>query len=132
MSNSGEPQTCSCGFIAEKVILYAPQVFISKDVHYRSPIDDRPITSAQARLEDMARNGCQEYDPGMRVDYDRRQKTSEAALEKSFDDLVDREVATMSADKLGRLANEVSGGMTAEPIRITPNVKPLQVELNRS
>lgn len=32
---------------------------------YPSPIDGRPITSRQARKDDLARNGCVEYEPSL-------------------------------------------------------------------
>ena len=32
---------------------------------YKSPIDGRPITSRQARRDDMKRNGCVEYEPSL-------------------------------------------------------------------
>ena len=68
-----------------KRFLPLPMVFVQPDICYTSPIDERPITSKQARIEDLARNGCREYDPGMRQDYDRRVKDSEDRTEKAME-----------------------------------------------
>ncbi len=39
---------------------------IIRDIpEYRSPIDGRPITSRSHRREDLARNGCIEWEPGI-------------------------------------------------------------------
>ena len=52
--------TCSCYLPATKVFLTAPMGFVQADVCYDSPIDGRPITNRQARIEDMKRNNCNE------------------------------------------------------------------------
>lgn len=125
-----EPQPCICGRIAKKKISL-PMVFIQADISYRSPIDDRPITSMKARIEDLARNGCSPYDPEQKTDYNRRHKESEEKLEKAVEETVERELATMPTRKREKLEAELQGGMTAEPIRTTPNVKPLIKEIQK-
>jgi len=97
----------------------APMIFVSQDVCYDSPIDGRPITSRAARLDDMARSGCIEYDPEMRKDADRRVKEQEAELDRSVDDYVEREFATMPVRKKEALAAEMQQGITVEPVRQT-------------
>lgn len=106
-----------------------PMIFVSPDVHYQSPIDGRPITSMAARKEDMARSNCIEYDPMMRQDYTRRIEREDAALETAVSDTVDAEIARMPARKRENLEAEMVGGMDLTAERITPNVKPLRVEL---
>lgn len=114
-----EPQNCECGSPSTKVIT-APMLHIPGEIRYESPIDGRPITSAAARAEDLARSGCVPWEPGIRQDGERRQKQAEDALERSIDETVEREFATMPPKKLEKLAAELQGGLTAEPTRMTP------------
>lgn len=118
-SELDKPQFCECGEIATRQFR-PPMIFVQKDICYDSPVDGRPITSKQARLEDLKRHGCVEYEPGMKQDQDRRMKESEIALDKSVDATVEREVALMPAHKKEQLVAELHGGVTAEPVRITP------------
>ena len=119
LANYAEPQRCQCGREGRKLF---PRVHLirTKDIHYDSPIDGRPITSEAARREDLARSNCQPYDPEMKTDYNRRSKDSETALEKAFDDTVDREIAAMPARKREKLEAELAGGMDVAPARFTP------------
>ena len=105
-------------------------VFVSQDIRYDSPIDGSPITSKQARIEDMKRSGCIEYDPGMRQDYERRGKESEAKLEKIFDASIDEALAQMPSRKREQLEQELAGGATAEPVRVTAAAKPITTEVS--
>jgi len=115
--------TCECGAIARQVIT-VPRVIIPSHMSatglssYHSPIDGRLISTQQQRREDMARNDCVEYDPGMRQDVDRRVIADEIALDKAVDDTFDREIASMPAIKRERLDAEMSAGMVAEVARI--------------
>lgn len=95
----------------------APMGFVQRDVCYDSPIDGRAITNKHARIEDMRRAGCVEYDPGMRQDYERRIEREQASLEAKVEETVDREIASMPAVKKERLQAEMEGGLTAEPVR---------------
>lgn len=92
---------------------------VQPDICYDSPIDGRPITNKYARLEDLARNNCREYDPGQRQDYDRRVSQAEEDLEKAFERSIDMEIAKMPARKREKLQAELEGGATVEPIRQT-------------
>lgn len=114
---------CTCGESAQQIIVDAPMVVIPEHMRwnaqaYTSPIDGRPITTKRQRIEDMARNECIEYEPGMKQDADRRVIESDKELDKLVDDTIDREIATMPAVKLERLDAELTAGMTAEPIRL--------------
>ena len=102
-----------------------PMVFVQGDVCYDSPIDGRPITNRHARIEDMKRSGCVEYDPGMKQDATRRAAQQEAALEKSIEKTIDREIATMPGRKLEKLAAEMEGGMSVEPQRLNAPAAPI-------
>ena len=50
-----------CGEKTQKVILTAPVGYVHS-VSYTSPIDGRPITTKQARIEDMKRNNCRPWE----------------------------------------------------------------------
>ena len=122
------PQTCGCGASSRRIISL-PMIHVKPDVHYKSPIDDKPITSMAARKEDMARSGCIEYDPEMKTDYSRRIERDEKSLEASVDYSVDSAIANMPAIKREKLESELNAGFDVTPERITPNVKPLKVEV---
>lgn len=94
-----------------------PMAFVQRDVCYDSPIDGRPITNRQARIEDMKRANCVEYDPGMKQDHERRIRESDAALDKRVDQHVDREVALMPTRQREKLAAELKHGAVADIVR---------------
>lgn len=117
-SELDELQACVCGRPATRVIC-APRIFVAPDICYDSPVTGKPITSKQARIEDLARTESVEYDPGMKQDYQRRVQESERQLDKSVDEHVDRAIAQMPARKLERLVAEVASSDLATA-RVTP------------
>ena len=50
-----------CGERTEKVILNAPMGHVV-NIHYTSPIDGKPITTKQARIDDLKRNNCRPWE----------------------------------------------------------------------
>lgn len=117
LAGTGVPQTCECGGIAEKIYLKMPGTVFLPDVCYDSPIDGRPITSRKAREEDMARNGCVEYDPEMRTDQSRRVAAEEAALDRKSDEHVEQFITELSAVKRENLVSELESGVDAQITR---------------
>lgn len=115
-------EVCDCGLVAPRVIC-APMVFVAPDICYDSPIDGRPITSMQARIEDLARAECVPYDPGMKQDYQRRIQRGEAELEAKIEATVEAEIERMPTEKRERLHNEMLGGMEAVPERRTADIR---------
>lgn len=114
---------CDCGQSAEQILTAPTLVTIQPDICYDSPIDGRPITSWDARQEDLKRNGCFAYDPEQKTDYLRKQRESEQALDQSIEGELDRSIAKLSGDQRRRLANEMlDGGLTCEVERSTPHV----------
>lgn len=105
------------GMRAEKVFLKAPVGFVQKDICYDSPIDGRPITSKQARIEDLARSGCVEYDPGMKQDAARRRVAAEERLEAAVDETVEAAIEVMDSRKREKLGQELHAGATVEVTR---------------
>jgi len=104
------PQICECGADSRRIISLPRLVVTAPDVHYDSPIDGRPITSMAAHRDDLARNGCQLYDPEMRKDADRFVKQKDAELDRSIEASVEKAIEAMPAHKRERLAKELSGG----------------------
>lgn len=113
--------TCSCYLPATKVFLTAPMGFVQADVCYDSPIDGRPITNRQARIEDMKRNNCIEYDPEMKKDAARRLSDGDAALENAVGESVDAAIAAMPARKREKLESEMNAGADTVFERRTAN-----------
>ena len=108
-------------FEAGKRVIYAPMVFVQKDICYDSPVDGRHITNKFAREDDLRRNNCIEYDPGMKQDADRKQKEQDAALDASIDKYVEKKFETMPSYKKEKLVNELSSGVDVQPVRLTAN-----------
>lgn len=121
-------QTCDCGAEGRR-ILSLPMLKISQDLCYDSPIDGTPITSMKKRQWDLARSGCQPYDPEMKKDADRFRQREQESLEKAVDETVERAFEAMPAVKKERLANELLGGADATPERVTPAAKPITTEI---
>ena len=109
---------CDCGAIGMQVIT-APAVFASRDICYDSPIDGRPITSMRARLDDLARNDCIEYDPEIKKDHARRIEREQLRLEKSVDETVEAAIEAMPSRKRERLEQELKAGADCLPERQT-------------
>lgn len=114
-------QKHECGGAMERVFLRFPFATIQEDICYDSPIDGRPITSKQARLEDLARADCVPYEEGIRQDQERNKRESEERLERAVDQTVEKEIALMPARKREKLTAELEGGLTAAPTRMTPH-----------
>ena len=111
-----EPQVCECGMSATKIIT-PPTVFASKDICYDSPIDGRPITSMKARLDDLARNNCTEYDPEIKKDYTRRIEREQLQLERSVEATVEATIEKMPVRKREQLETELRSGADVGPER---------------
>lgn len=115
---------CHCGNDAEQVITQAPYTIIPEHMRwnaqgYESPTTGAKITTKKQRIEDMARSGCIEYDPGMRQDADRRVKEHDAALDRAIDETVEREFESMTTLQKERLCAEMTAGADAEYTRLT-------------
>jgi len=109
---------CECGAVATQIISAPLLVKASADVCYDSPIDGRPITSWQARREDLARNHCRPYDPEMKKDAERFREDSRAEIDKAIDATVEEAIEKMPSSKRSQLASElVEQGLTMETVR---------------
>lgn len=117
----GTIQACEV-CVAELEIYWrrAPMGFVQKDICYDSPIDGRPITSKTARTEDLRRNECVEWDPGMKQDAERARREREASLARAVDSSVDEFVATAPARKLEKLEQEIRAGVSVDVERASP------------
>lgn len=109
LSQFHEVQFCLMhGLPMERVIGAPLTVKVAPDLCYDSPVDGRPITSHQARIEDLARNGCIPYDPDMKQDVERRHQERQATLERNLDETVEARIAKMSTKQRGQLWNELT------------------------
>ena len=50
-----------CGERTQKVILTPPMGYV-ENIHYTSPIDGRPITTKQQRINDLKANNCRPWE----------------------------------------------------------------------
>lgn len=121
LSQHQQRQDCLAHWLPMQQIITAPLlVKASADVCYDSPIDGKPITSMQARQEDLKRSGCRAYDPAQKQDYDRRIIESEAALDRDIEATVEESVSKMDGEGRRRLASELlDQGVTTEAVRKT-------------
>lgn len=111
-----------CTLMADQIISAPLLVKSAPDVCYDSPIDGRPITSMQARQEDLKRSSCRPYDPDLKSDQDRRVKQDEAALDQAIEATVEEAVTKMDGRTRGRLASELlEQGVDATVERTTPH-----------
>lgn len=108
LKNYNDIQKCECGSESKRQL--TPTMIHVIDIRYESPIDGSPITTAKKRNEDLAESGCVPYEIGMRQDADRKAKSEESELEKSFDETVDKEIYKMSARKREKLESELEAG----------------------
>jgi len=122
IADYAKPQKCQCGRRGRKIIT-APTVFASKDICYDSPIDGRPITSMKARLDDLARNNCTEYDPEIKKDYARRVEREQVQLERSVEATVEETIQKMPVRKRERLEAELRAGADVAPERMAAPFK---------
>ena len=89
-----------CGVKTEKVIMTPPKGYVSMDICYDSPIDGRPITSKQARIEDLKRSGCREWE-GMASEKNavkKAEKESAELLDKQLDTRIHEAVQTLKPE----------------------------------
>lgn len=102
-----------------KRFLPLPMAFVRQDICYDSPIDGRHITNKFARQDDLARNGCIEYDPEMKKDAQRRRAEMDARIDSSVDVHVEKAWSGMGQQQKERLTNELQAGLTPEIQRLT-------------
>lgn len=111
------PQSCQCGASGRRIISVPALAFGKRPCEYLSPVDERPIRTWAQRRDDLARNGCQEYDPEMKKDVDRRIARENAELERKVDATIESEIERMPVRKRESLDRELRGGADAQPVR---------------
>lgn len=75
---------------------------------FESHASGKIISNHAERREDMAREGCIEYDPEMRKDYQRNIEQGEREMDKKVDEVVEREFAAMSTADKENVAKEMA------------------------
>ena len=74
---------------------------------YESPIDGRIIEGRAQRREDLKRNGCREYDPGMKQDAKRNNRENNERLDRIIGESVERMYNQLSDTKRKQLDREM-------------------------
>lgn len=124
VADLAKPQYHKCGYqiegLMERVFLQPVMGFVQRDICYDSPIDGRAITNKHARQEDLRRNECVEYEPGMKQDAARERNRMETALERAVDSTVDEFFATAPARITEKLEQELRAGASVEVTRASP------------
>ena len=113
-----EPQTCECGRVAQKLISRPALAWASREVNYDCPITGIPITSMAQHKDNLARHGCQQYDPLMKQDAERFRKREQEKLEQIVDNTVEAEISKMSSKQIEKLGNEFDSGVDISVDRI--------------
>lgn len=88
------PRFCSCGAKVER-ILSAPSLHVFQA--YQSPVTDKWIDSPAARRDDLRRNGCIEWEPGISQDMPSIRRSVEEKKYSTLDAAVDSTVRDMVA-----------------------------------
>lgn len=110
LENYATQQECpSCGLAAVRQVS-AP--FVVSDLEgYTSPVDGRWVEGKAARREDLRRNGCVAWEPGMSEEIDRRRAKEEEKLDRQIEDTVEAQIVNMSARGRELLHSEISAGL---------------------
>ena len=111
-----EPQTCSCGAPASRVIV-APAIRTDYP-GYTCPVSGKWIEGRAAHRENLARTGCRVLEPGETSALTSRQQSSEAALEAALDSTAEELIANLSSRDKERLAAEMDAGLSTEVVRV--------------
>lgn len=74
---------------------------------YDSPIDGKWIEGRAQRREDLKRNGCREYDPGMKQDAKRNHQANNEQLDRVIGESVERMYNQLSDSKRKQLDREM-------------------------
>ena len=117
LSRYDEAQTCECGSKAKKLMSRPALAWARGEVNYDCPITGKPITSRAQHRDNLARHGCQEYDPEMKTDAANFRRREEEALDRAVEETVEREIEKMPSRKKEALVRELESGAIAEPER---------------
>lgn len=96
-----------CELVAQRVFTAPAMIMAKPDLRYDSPIDGAPITSWDARREDLKRNGCIEYDPEMKTDAARLKRERREAFEQRLETTAKEAVGRLSPNKRAALKKEL-------------------------
>jgi hypothetical protein len=121
LSKLRERETCPhCEMPAQKVFL-KPAATVNDTPGYRSPIDGTWIEGRVQRREDLRRNGCIAWEPGMKEDFDRKRSEENTRFDRSLENSIEAEIQALPVRKRERLEAEVHAGASAEVVRQTPH-----------
>ena len=108
-----KPQECNfCSGNLQRLIS-APFVRVN-DIGYTCPITDKWIGSKQDHENNLAIHGCRLLEDGEHEDNNRKRQQANDDLDRAIEQTVDRQLETMPAEKLERLAKEVTSGVDVQ------------------
>ena len=116
LARFSEPQTCTCGSVASRVIV-APAIR-GDYAGYTCPISGKWIEGRRAHQENLARNGCRILEPGESSAVASRQSRAEASLDAALDSTVEELISNLSTRDKERLTAEMDAGVSAEVVRV--------------
>lgn len=118
LADYNSDQFCVCGEKAEKIFT---SPMIRPDLPaYQSPIDGKWVEGRQARLRDLARSGCVEYEPSMVQESQKKRDREDQLLEKRIEESVSEQIHNMPSSKRARLMAELEAGANIEYKRLAP------------
>ena len=91
--------------------------FVGREVNYDCPITGKPITSYSQHRDNLARHGCQEYDPEMKKDAANYRKAHDEAIDRAVDETVERQIEAMPGHKREALGKDLESGASLELTR---------------
>lgn len=108
LQNFSEPQNCSCGLPAQRVI--SAPMFSVDTTGYNCPITGDWIGSKHQHRENLAKHGCRVLETGETEAVKRRRAADDAKLDKVIEETVEREFEALPSAKKEQLHNELVNG----------------------
>lgn len=116
-SDYEKPQKCDCGRKGKRIISVPALAWAQRECRYDCPITGKVISTYEQHRNNLALHGCQEYDPGMKLDAENFRRRKQDELERSVDETVERTVEAMPSRKKELLERELSAGADVEIVR---------------
>lgn len=108
LENFADPQNCSCGAAAERVI--SAPMFTVDNTGYNCPITGKWIGSKKAHEDNLKRHDCRVLETGEKDANEAKRAAQERAFDKAIEDSVEKELSTWDSAKMETLSNELVNG----------------------
>lgn len=117
ISEYDSPQKCSCGDVGIKQLCAPILAYAQRECLYDCPITGEVISSYAQHKNNLAKHGCQQYDPEMRKDAARFREGKQKDLESALDRTVEEIIEKMPSRKKEALERDLTAGASAEIVR---------------